>query len=168
MTAKVGLEIECEDIKWSERVSCSVVSNSATPWTLAHQAPLSMGFSWWEYWNGLPFPPPGDLPKPGIEAMSPLSPALTGGILSTGWKPSASFTLVQVTIIHMIVNRCFLHNLTFIHILKHILPKFQKGAKEWLGDSLSWCSCHKSFLCWLPIPKKKAVFFSVWTALQSL
>ena len=38
-----------------------------TPWTVAHEAPLSMGFSWQEYWSGLPCPPPGDLPDPGIE-----------------------------------------------------------------------------------------------------
>ena len=42
----------------------------ATPWTVAHQAPLSMGFSWTEYWSRLPCPPPGDLPDPGIEPMS--------------------------------------------------------------------------------------------------
>ena len=47
----------------------------ATPWTVACQAPLSMGFSIQEYWSGLPFPPPGDLPDPGIE---PTSPALAG------------------------------------------------------------------------------------------
>ena len=41
-----------------------------TPWTTAHQAPLSLGFSRQEYWNGLLFPPPGDLPNPGIEPMS--------------------------------------------------------------------------------------------------
>ena len=43
----------------------------ATPWTIAYQAPLSMGFSGQEYWSGLPFPSPGDLPNPGIEARSP-------------------------------------------------------------------------------------------------
>ena len=41
------------------------------PWTVAHQAPLSMGFSRQEYWSGLPCPPPGDLPDPGIEPRSP-------------------------------------------------------------------------------------------------
>ena len=41
-----------------------------TPWTVAHQAPLSMGFSRQEYWSGLPFPSPGDLPNPGIEPSS--------------------------------------------------------------------------------------------------
>ena len=43
----------------------------ATPWTVACQAPLAMGFSRQEYWNGLPFPSPGDLPDPGIEPGSP-------------------------------------------------------------------------------------------------
>jgi len=43
-----------------------VVSDSATPWTVAPQAPLCMGFSRQEYWSGLPFPSPGNLPHPGI------------------------------------------------------------------------------------------------------
>ena len=42
-----------------------------TPWTIAHQAPLPMAFSRQESWNGLPFPPPGDLPNPGIKPESP-------------------------------------------------------------------------------------------------
>ena len=51
-----------------------------TPWTVALQAPPSMGFSRQEYWSGLPCPPPGDLPDPWIE---PASPALTGGFFTT-------------------------------------------------------------------------------------
>ena len=51
-----------------------------TPWTVAHQAPLSMGFSRQEYWSGLPFPSPGDLPDPGIE---PKSPALQAEALTS-------------------------------------------------------------------------------------
>ena len=47
-----------------------------TLWTAAHQAPLSMGFSRQEYWRGLPCPPPGDLPDPGIEPVSPATIAL--------------------------------------------------------------------------------------------
>ena len=50
---------------------CSVVSNSATPWTAAHQAPMPMGLSRQEYWSGLPFPTPGDLPNLGNEPWSP-------------------------------------------------------------------------------------------------
>ena len=55
----------------------------ATPWTIACQAPLSMGFSRQEYWSGLPFPAPGDLPNPGIEPTSPVSPALAGRFFTT-------------------------------------------------------------------------------------
>ena len=60
-----------------------VVSDSATLWTVAYQAPLSMGFPRQEYWSGLPFPPPGDLPDPGIEPVSLASSALAGGVLTT-------------------------------------------------------------------------------------
>ena len=50
--------------------SLSRVQLFVTPWTVAHQAPLSMGFSRQEYWSGLPFPSPRDLPDPGIEHRS--------------------------------------------------------------------------------------------------
>ena len=50
----------------------------ATLWTVARQTLLSMGFSKQEYWSGLPCPPPGDLPNPGIELTSLMSPALAG------------------------------------------------------------------------------------------
>ena len=59
------------------------MSNSVTPWTVAHQAPLSMGFSRQKYWSRLPFPPPGVLPDPGIEAASLVSPALAGRFFTT-------------------------------------------------------------------------------------
>ena len=60
---------------------CSGVRLCATPWTAAHQAPLAMGSSRQEYWSGLPCPPPGDLPKPGIKPASLTSPALAGASL---------------------------------------------------------------------------------------
>ena len=55
-------------------------------WTIAHQAPLSMGFSRQEHWSGLLCPPPGDLPDPGIEPMCLTSPALADGFFT----PSAT------------------------------------------------------------------------------
>ena len=61
-------------------LSHSVVSDSATSWTVALQAPLPMGFFRQEYWSGLPCPPPGDLPDPGIV---PTCPALAGGFFTT-------------------------------------------------------------------------------------
>ena len=61
----------------------SCVQLFVTLWTLMHQAPLSMGFSRQEYWSGLPYPPPGDLPNPRIKPMSLMSPALAGGFFTT-------------------------------------------------------------------------------------
>ena len=52
-----------------------------TPWTVACQAPLSMGLSQQEYWNGLPFPPPGDRPDPRIKPTTPVAFTLAGGSL---------------------------------------------------------------------------------------
>ena len=54
---------------YSQLLSC--VQLFVTPWTIDHQAPLSMGFFRQEYWSGLPFLPPGDLSDPGIKPMSP-------------------------------------------------------------------------------------------------
>ena len=59
------------NVWWSEVKWLSHVWLFATPWTAAYQAPPSMGFSRQEYWSGLPFPSPGDLPNPGIEPRSP-------------------------------------------------------------------------------------------------
>ena len=55
----------------------------AAPWTVAHQAPLSMRFSRQEYWSGLPYSPPGDLPNPGIKLQPLASPILAGGFFTT-------------------------------------------------------------------------------------
>ena len=63
----------------------------ATPWTVARQAPLSRGFSKQEYWSGLPFPSPGDLPNPAIE---PRSPALQTLIVETFISSWGDFTVL--------------------------------------------------------------------------
>ena len=63
----------------------SVMSDSLLPpWAVAHQTPLSMGFSRQEYERRLPFPPPGDLPDPEIRHVCLMSPALAGGFSTTG------------------------------------------------------------------------------------
>ena len=64
-------------------LSCWVMSASVTPWTVDYQAPLFMEFPRQEYWNGLLFPTPGDLPDPGIETASLVSPALVGRFFTT-------------------------------------------------------------------------------------
>ena len=62
---------------------CSVISDSATLQSIAHQAPLSVEFPRQDYWSGLPFPTPGDYPDPGIEPKSLMSPALAGSFFTT-------------------------------------------------------------------------------------
>ena len=77
-----------QDGKTAGKIDCCyLVAKSsltlATLWTAAHQDPLSLGFPKQEYWGGFPFPPPGDLPNPGIESASPVSPALQVNSLPT-------------------------------------------------------------------------------------
>ena len=64
-------------------LSCSVMSNFATTWTVVHQAPLFVGSSRQEYWSGVLFPPLGDPLDSGIASASPAAPALAGGFLIT-------------------------------------------------------------------------------------
>ena len=71
--------------------SLSRVRLFVSPWTVAHQAPPSMGFSRQEYWSGLPFPFPGDLPNPGIK---PRSPALQADALTS--EPPGKQTVLQM------------------------------------------------------------------------
>ena len=71
------------------------MSDSVTLWTVACWDPLSMGFSRQEHWSELPFPPPGDLPNPGVEPMSLMSPALAGRFFTT----SATGEAPQVAIL---------------------------------------------------------------------
>ena len=74
-------------------VCCSVskLCLFVTPWTIACQAPLSMGFLRQEQWSGFPFPSPGDLPNPGIK---PMSPALAGRFFTT--EPSGKPSFVDM------------------------------------------------------------------------
>ena len=80
--------------------SLSCVRLFATPWTLAYQAPLSMGFSRQECWSGLPFPSPGDFPDPGIK---PGSPALQADALLS--EPPGKPSRVEIVVLKNI--RCF-------------------------------------------------------------
>ena len=81
--------------------SLSHVQLFATPWTVAYQAPLSMGFSRQEYWSGLPFSSPGDLPNPGIE---PESPTLWADALTSEppGKPIYTWSCIYVNAMHPI------------------------------------------------------------------
>ena len=67
------------------------------PWTVACQAPLSMGFSRQEYWSGLPHPSPGDLSDPGTKCMPLASPALADGFFTTGATWEALWGMQSIT-----------------------------------------------------------------------
>ena len=66
----------------------------ATPWTAVHQPPSSMGFPRQEHWSGLPFPPPGDLPKPGNKPSSPL----LAGRFSTAEPPEKTLHVNYISV----------------------------------------------------------------------
>ena len=96
----------------------------ATLWTVAHQAPLTVGFSRQEYWSGLPFPPPGDLPDAETE---PTSPTLTGRFFST--EPPGSLSLSYMAFI----------------MLRHVSPTpFVENYYKWM---LSFVKCFFC-ICW--------------------
>ena len=75
---KASCRMACLPVQSFSRVRLFV-----KPWTVAHQAPLSMESSKHEYWSGLPCPPPGNLPNPEIESEYLMSPALAGGFFTT-------------------------------------------------------------------------------------
>ena len=68
-----------------------LMSDSVTQWTVTRQAPLSMGFSRQEHWSGLPSPPSGDLPTPGVKPTSPVSPALAGASCTAHLHPNPNY-----------------------------------------------------------------------------
>ena len=76
------------------------MSDSVTLWTIAHQAPLFVGFSRQEYWSRLLCPPPGDPHDPGIKPRSPVSPALGGGFFTTSntWEAQIPYIYIYIYI----------------------------------------------------------------------
>ena len=85
-------------------------SSFATPRTIAHQAPLSMGFPRQEHWSGLPFPSPGDLPDPGIE---PVSPAWRAYSLPLSHRESPFLSVIYLETVVMFENQIQTRN-TFV------------------------------------------------------
>ena len=80
-------------------------SSSATSCTVTHQTLLSMGFPRQEYWSGLSFPSPGDLPEPGIKSASPAS---AGRFLSLSYQGSTILSVVMTFFVFMTMFLCFL------------------------------------------------------------
>ena len=115
-------------------LSLSHVWLSVTPWTVAHQAPLFMGFSRQEYWSGLSFSPPGYLSNPGIK---PRSPSLAGGI----------FTNCTLS------SRLFSFKIRFERSIYVSMCRNQRTEMDWNGWIKLWWPLY--LLLWAGIPQKK-------------
>ena len=133
-------------------LSCLVRFNSfGTSWTVAYQAPLAVDFPRQEHWSGLPCPPPGGLPDPGIEPEAPMSPALAGGFFTWEagcyiYKPklgkidiylslSKLFILIIFSVLHCL-------GLSFLHVgissyTSRILEVLNIGS-SFQGQVINW------------------------------
>ena len=119
---------------------CSVTQRVhlfVTPWTAARQPPLSMGFSKQEFWSGLPFPIPGDLPNPGIKPVSLSSPALAGGLFTTSAAREAwnmQFSSVQSL---RQVRLCDPMDCSMPDFpVHHQFPERAQTHVHWVGDAI--------------------------------
>ena len=134
--------------------SLSHVRLFATPWTVAYQASLSMGFSRQECWSGLPFPSPGDLPDPGIESVSLTSPAFTGVFLTSSTTWEAPYH--RLTISNSPSHWGPIHHIScLVPRVFHLPPPFWRfidlAELVLWGSTLMkpWDSHCLSFLCWI-------------------
>ena len=100
----------------------------ATPWTVADQAPPSMEFFRQEYWSGLPFPSPGDLPNPGIK---PPTPALAGGFFATSTTLEAPYFFCTFSLLLNVYNKSTEREFLF-NLLKDFFLMTQKFAYYFL------------------------------------
>ena len=118
--------------------SLSCVRLFATPWTVAYQAPPSMGFSRQEYWSGLPFPSPGGLPDPGIE---PGSPEFQADAL-TSEPPVAWNTLPNLSQPTFLIWKkstvMLMHRVAAVRVRRVWRAWYVAGAQEVSAPGLSW------------------------------
>ena len=139
-----------------------------TPWAVARQAPLSIGFPRQEYWSGVPFPPPGDLPDSGTKPESLRSPALAGGFFTTV-PPAKPLWSVHMTIISVLGFPLYkLHILcSFFYCFAIFFLRIHKigfGQNEQLPHSNSFLNFVPGALYWkesfnLEIIKSNPFFF---------
>ena len=112
------------------------MSDSATPLTVAHQAPLSKGFSRQEYCSGLPFPSPGDLSDPAIEPMSPVAPALKADSLLLR-QVKRQYQCGRSGGISVLAERSAGQGNSHIFCLRYLSGSFPKSSKESSKEFLS-------------------------------
>ena len=120
-------------------LSCfSCVCLFETLWTVVLQVPLPVGFSSQEYWSGLPFPPPRDLPNSGIKPMSLMPPSLAGRFFtdSATWE---AWEMESVQFSCSVVSRTLCNPMDCSvpdHPVHHQLPEFTQTYVHWVGDAI--------------------------------
>ena len=108
-----------------------------TPWTVFHQAPLSIGFSSQEYWSGLPCPSPGDLPDPGIEPVSPVAPALQADSLRLSHQGSPEIQVQFSSVAQLCLTLCDPMSCSMPGLLvHHQLPEPTQTHVHWVGNAI--------------------------------
>ena len=142
---------------------CSVMSDSVTLWTIAHQAPLATGLPMQEYWSGLPFLSPGDLPGPGIKLMSAsltsrFFPTMSLGKLYQHIKHCFNLTIVdlQYCVSFRCIGKWFSYTYTYMYTFFHILFHHRL---------LQGIECH--FLCYRGNPCCLSILYIVVVLLLS-
>ena len=131
---------------WYHAVLChfSYVQLCAALWTVAHQAPLSMGFSRQEYWNGLPYLPSEVLPDPGVEPVSLKSPALAGRFFTTGttWEaPSQVLIVANRAIAALNIHILIKHSIPLPKVASEVQnPSDWRPAKIHLKNAAGVCT----------------------------
>ena len=142
------------------------MSNSfVNPWTVAHQAPLSMGFLKQEYWSELPFPSSGDLPDPAIEPMSLMSAELAGGFFTTEppRKPWDFLYECQKypAVVGLELPKCLPKTPQTIQIKNYFDSSGLQPPKK-VGNPLSWSpACPALVLMWLHWTRDNIAFPTV-------
>ena len=114
---------------------------SATSWTIACQAPLSTELSRQEYWSGLPFPTPGDLPNPGIKPVSPASPASAGGFFTTRatWEAQYLSNVLLVLFLCRTQTNRFQVSSSFSREIKKVLKQPYFQSMRFFFFCMSFC-----------------------------
>ena len=131
---------ECVRTPLGKPSSPSCIQFFATLWTAGHQALLFMEFPKQEYWNGLPFSPPGDLPKPGIQTACPVSPSLKVDSLPLSYQGSPKRSCVKQP--NVWIALCF-----FNTSCSNVFETFLVEELEVFWESWSWSREIPSMVC---------------------
>ena len=140
--------ISNNELRTFHTLFCSILKNNmllrlfscvqlfVTLWTVAHQVPLTMGFSRQEYWSRLPFPSPGDLPDPGIKSGFPALQADSLSSQPPGKSPTLSLLILKLVSIHTHKStglKCLLHETMFISpflVLSYLEPEGKRSRSS--------------------------------------